>query len=93
MNIQADDPKHKLNQAFGGKGFWHQDEIYQYKPESYVGTGTLASLLAWICPKMRFQDELKMGRGKFQCRGSVRPVMDGCFTPTLDTGQRPSRIQ
>ena len=27
--FKVDDPTHPLNQAFGGRGFWHQDEIYQ----------------------------------------------------------------
>lgn len=44
--FKLDDPKHVLNQAFGGKGFWHQDEIYQYKDASYVGTEVLRVLVS-----------------------------------------------
>lgn len=44
--FKLDDPKHRLNEAFGGKGFWHSDEIYQYKPESYVGGDTLRILVS-----------------------------------------------
>ncbi len=44
--FKLDDSKHRLNQMFGGKGFWHMDEIYQYNPESYVGTETLRVLIS-----------------------------------------------
>ncbi len=35
-----------LNRSFGGKGFWHTDEIYQYKPETYVGPKVLRLLVS-----------------------------------------------
>ena len=44
--FKLDDPGHTLNAAFGGSGFWHTDEIYQYKPDSYVGTGVLRILVS-----------------------------------------------
>lgn len=44
--FKLDDPGHVLNAAFGGSGFWHTDEIYQYKPDSYVGTGILRVLVS-----------------------------------------------
>lgn len=44
--FQLDDPTHTLNRAFGGKGFWHTDEIYQYKPETYVGKDALRILVS-----------------------------------------------
>ena len=44
--FKLDDPEHVLNKAFGGKGFWHSDEIYQYKPETYVGTKVLRVLVS-----------------------------------------------
>lgn len=44
--FKLDDPDHTLNAAFGGTGFWHSDEIYQYKPESFVGTGVLRILVS-----------------------------------------------
>lgn len=44
--FKLDDPEHVLNAAFEGKGFWHTDEIYQYKKETYVGTGVLRILVS-----------------------------------------------
>lgn len=44
--FKLDDPEHVLNAAFDGKGFWHSDEIYQYKPESYVGPNVLRILVS-----------------------------------------------
>ncbi len=44
--FKLDDPEHVLNRAFDGKGFWHTDEIYQYKPESYVGPEVLRILVS-----------------------------------------------
>lgn len=42
----VEDPGHPLNAAFGGKGFWHKDEIYWYKPESFEGRERLRVLLS-----------------------------------------------
>lgn len=33
--FKLNEPAHTLNQAFHGRGFWHQDEIYQYDPQNY----------------------------------------------------------
>ncbi len=44
--FKLDDPKHTLNAVFGGKGFWHKDEIYWYKPETYVGPEKLRILVS-----------------------------------------------
>ncbi len=44
--FKLDDPEHVLNKAFAGKGFWHADEIYQYKPETYEGTKSLRILVS-----------------------------------------------
>lgn len=44
--FKLDDPGHVLNAAFDGSGFWHTDEIYQYRPESFVGTGVLRVLVS-----------------------------------------------
>jgi uncharacterized protein len=44
--FKLDDPEHVLNKAFGGKGFWHMDEIYQYKPETFEGTKVLRVLVS-----------------------------------------------
>lgn len=35
-----------MNKAFSGRGFWHRDEIYQYKPDSYVGPEVLRLLVS-----------------------------------------------
>ncbi|TWT82677.1 Trehalose utilization [Planctomycetes bacterium CA13] len=44
--FKLDDPDHVLNQAFEGNGFWHQDEIYQYNPETYQGPKVLRLLVS-----------------------------------------------
>lgn len=44
--FKLDDPKHPLNKAFAAKGFWHTDEIYQYKPETYAGEENLRILVS-----------------------------------------------
>jgi type 1 glutamine amidotransferase len=44
--FQLDDAKNPVNQVFGGKGFWHTDEIYQYKPDSYQGPEKLRILVS-----------------------------------------------
>ncbi len=44
--FKLNEPGHPLNKAFGGKGFWHKDEIYQYKPETYIGTDVLRVLVS-----------------------------------------------
>lgn len=44
--FKLDDPEHILNRAFEGKGFWHSDEIYQYKPETFVGHEVLRILVS-----------------------------------------------
>ncbi len=44
--FKLDDPDHVLNKAFGGQGFWHQDEIYQYQPDSFVGPQKLRVLIS-----------------------------------------------
>ena len=44
--IKLDDPEHTLNRAFDGKGFWHKDEIYQYRPDSFQGPEVLRLLVS-----------------------------------------------
>lgn len=44
--FKVEDPDHTLNEAFGGKGIWHKDEIYWYKPESFQGRERLRILLS-----------------------------------------------
>jgi type 1 glutamine amidotransferase len=45
-SFKVEDPAHPLNAAFGGKGFWHKDEIYWYKTESFQGREKLRVLLS-----------------------------------------------
>lgn len=44
--FKLDEPEHPLNQAFGGQGFWHKDEIYQYNPATFVGPDVLRILVS-----------------------------------------------
>lgn len=43
---RLDDAAHPINLAFGGKGFWHKDEIYQYNPATYQGKDNLRVLVS-----------------------------------------------
>ncbi len=45
-SFKVEDPGHALNTAFAGKGFWHKDEIYWYRPESFQGREKLRVLLS-----------------------------------------------
>lgn len=44
--FKLEDPKHTLNEAFDGNGFWHKDEIYWYKPENFEGRDRLRVLMS-----------------------------------------------
>ncbi len=44
--FKLNDAENPINAAFEGKGFWHTDEIYQYKPDSYVGDDNLRVLVS-----------------------------------------------
>jgi len=44
--FKLDDANHPLNAAFEGRGFWHMDEIYQYKPSTFVGVDKLRILVS-----------------------------------------------
>ncbi|MFV1995665.1 MAG: ThuA domain-containing protein [Verrucomicrobiales bacterium] len=44
--FKLDDAAHPLNKAFAGKGFWHKDEIYWYKPETFAGKNNLRLLVS-----------------------------------------------
>lgn len=61
--FKLDDPGHTLNRAFGGKGFWHQDEIYQYRPDTYQGPTVLRLLVSLDMTKPAVADRLKNDRG------------------------------
>lgn len=57
--FKLDDPQHTLNQAFGGQGFWHQDEIYQYRPDTYQGPEVLRLLVSLDMTKQAVTDPIK----------------------------------
>ncbi len=59
--FKLDDPGHVLNRAFEGRGFWHSDEIYQYKPESYVGPEVLRILVSLDMTKDEVAGRIKDG--------------------------------
>jgi type 1 glutamine amidotransferase len=59
--FKLDDPNHVLNKAFDGSGFWHQDEIYQYNPDSYVGPETLRLLVSLDMSKDAVSDRIQDG--------------------------------
>jgi len=56
--FRLDDPKHVLNKAFDGKGFWHQDEIYQYKPDTFVGPEKIRILVSLDMTKKAVSDKV-----------------------------------
>jgi hypothetical protein len=62
-SFKLDDPKHILNQAFKGVGFWHKDEIYQYKPETYVGGDKLRVLVSLDLNKGQTMKPLNRNEG------------------------------
>ena len=62
-SFKLDDPGHILNRAFKGGGFWHKDEIYQYKPETYVGTGKLRVLVSLDLNKAQTMKPLERNEG------------------------------
>ncbi|MEO1530262.1 MAG: ThuA domain-containing protein, partial [Planctomycetota bacterium] len=74
--FKLNDPAHALNKAFDGKGFWHTDEIYQYKPESYVGTGVLRVLVSLDMSQSAVLDRIKDGPREVPVSW-VREIGDG----------------
>lgn len=56
--FKNEDPQHPLMAAFDGKGFWHTDEIYWYKPESFQGRERLRVLLSLDMSKAENQKPL-----------------------------------
>jgi uncharacterized protein len=57
--FKVEDPDHPLNQAFKGKGFWHRDEIYWYRPDSFQGRENLRVLLSLDMSRPQNQAALK----------------------------------
>ncbi|MCB1232523.1 MAG: ThuA domain-containing protein [Verrucomicrobiae bacterium] len=72
--FKNEDPTHKLNAAFGGKGFWHTDEIYWYKPESFQGRDKLRVLLSLDMSKEANQKALDNERYKDMVQGDRKDV-------------------
>jgi uncharacterized protein len=56
---KLDDPEHTLNSAFAAQGFWHQDEIYQYRPDTYQGPEVLRLLVSLDMTKQAVVDPIK----------------------------------
>ncbi len=59
--FKLDDPDHTLNKAFAGNGFWHKDEIYQYKPETYQGPEVLRLLVSLDMSKKEVSERINDG--------------------------------
>lgn len=59
--FKLNEPDHVLNQAFEGKGFWHTDEIYQYKDETYEGPKVLRLLVSLDMSKEEVLKEINDG--------------------------------
>ena len=58
--FKLDDPTHPLNAAFKGEGFWHSDEIYQYKPSNYQGEENLRVLVSLDMSKPEVREPLSL---------------------------------
>ncbi len=59
--FKLNEPEHVLNQAFKGSGFWHKDEIYQYKPETFAGTDVLRILISLDMSKSKVSERIDDG--------------------------------
>lgn len=58
--FKLDDPTHELNAAFDGKGFWHSDEIYQYKPSTFQGPEKLRILVSLDMSKAEVREPMSL---------------------------------
>ncbi len=72
--FKLDDPNHRLNAAFNGKGFWHTDEIYWYKPESFQGRERLRVLLSLDMSKATNIKPIDGDKHKAKLRGEKKDV-------------------
>jgi len=72
--FKLDDPDHVLNAAFKEKGFWHKDEIYWYKPESFQGREKLRVLLSLDMSKAANAKPLENEKNKEKVQGEVKDV-------------------
>jgi len=57
--FKVEGPDHPLNAAFKGKGFWHKDEIYWYRPQSFQGRENLRVLVSLDMSRAESQAPLK----------------------------------
>lgn len=71
--FKVEDTDHPLNQAFGGKGFWHKDEIYWYKPENFEGREKLRVLLSLDMSKEKNREPLANDKHKGKL-GDTKPT-------------------
>lgn len=72
--FQNDDPESPINAAFGGKGFWHTDEIYWYKPESFQGRERLRVLLSLDMSKEANQKPVQGDKFKDKIDGPLEDI-------------------
>lgn len=95
--FKLDDPQHVLNRVFDGKGFWHTDEIYQYKPESFVGSNVLRLLVSLDMSKEAVSGKIDDGPREVPVSW-IRSVGDGRvfytnFGHREDTYQNPTILR
>ena len=74
--FKLDDPGHVLNEAFDGSGFWHRDEIYQYKSETYQGPKVLRLLVSLDMSKEEVASRINDGPREVPVSW-IREVGDG----------------
>ena len=74
--FKVEDPGHTLNAAFGGKGFWHKDEIYWYKPENFQGRERLRVLLSLDMSKAENAKPLEGEKFKDSVKGKNPAEID-----------------
>jgi len=74
--FKVEDPSHPLNAAWDGKGFWHKDEIYWYKPENFQGRDKLRVLLSLDMTKTETQKPLENEKDKAKLAGKAPADVD-----------------
>lgn len=74
--FKVEDPEHALNAAFGGKGFWHKDEIYWYKPENFQGREKLRVLLSLDMSKQENVKPLENEKEQAKLAGTAPADVD-----------------
>ncbi|MDF1741702.1 MAG: ThuA domain-containing protein [Verrucomicrobiales bacterium] len=71
--FKLEDPDHTLNEAFGGNGFWHKDEIYWYKPENFQGRDRLRVLMSLDMSRPENQKPVE-GEKHAKALGDTKPA-------------------